>query len=169
MGQTCRACGKQSHFERVCRSKGEEKQGAMRCSEDGEAAMDTLIVHIVFYPAILTYKPSKSSLEEFEVTLIPFSLCPDPRQIRDIPVAHPTRLKTYPDNGATIRLGGLTHLQDMALSERNLVPSKKQKKGMHRQRIFLSKSRLVTCHVRNRESNHKAGFVYIYIYVTKYK
>ena len=125
-GQTCRACGKQNHFEMVCQSKGAEKQSAMRCIGDEKASMDALIVPIVFDPATGTYLPGNSSLEELKVTIIPFSPCPDPRQIWDIPAAHPTRLKIYPDSGATICLGGLTHLQHMGLSERNLVPSKKK-------------------------------------------
>ena len=155
-GQTCRACGKQNHFERVCQSKGEEKWGAMRCIKDEEAT----IVHIVFDPAMGTYKPGNSSLEELEVTLIPFSPCPDSKRIRDIPDAYPTRLKIYSDSSATICLSGLTYLRHMGLSERNLDPSKK-KKGTHCRRIFLGISKLVTCHIRNWESNHKAGSVYM--------
>ena len=107
--------------------------------------MDALIAHIVYDLATGTYKPGNRGLEELEATIIPFSLCPDPRQIRDIPIGHPTRLKIYPDSGATICLGGLTHLRHMGFSERNLVPSKK--KGTHRRRIFFCMSRLVTCHV----------------------
>ena len=90
-GQTCRAYGKQNHFEMVCQSKGAEKRGAMRCIGDEEAAMDALIAHIVFEPATGTYKPGDSSLEELEATIIPFSPCPDPRRIRDILAAHSTQ------------------------------------------------------------------------------
>ena len=78
------------------------KQGAMRCIGDEEATMDALIAHIAFNPVTGTYKLGNSGLEEFKATLIPFSPCPDPRRIRDIPAAHPTRLKIYPDSGATI-------------------------------------------------------------------
>ena len=125
-GQTCRACGKQNHFERVWQLKGDEKRGAMRCIEDEEAAMDVLIAHIVFGPATGTYKLGNSGFEKLEATLIPFSPYPDPRRIRDIPAAHPTRLKIYPDSGAAICLGGLTHSRHMGFSERNLVLSKKR-------------------------------------------
>ena len=122
-GQTCRACSKQNHFERVCQLKGQEKQSAMQCIEDKEAAMDALIVQLVFNPATGIYKSDNSGLEELEATLILFSPCSYPRWIRDIPAAHPTRFKIYPDSSATICLGGFTHLQHMGLSERNLVPS----------------------------------------------
>ena len=83
-GQMCRACVKQNHFEMVCQSKGMEKQGAMRCIGDVEAAIDALIEHIVFDPATGTYRPGNRGLEEFKAAIIPFSPCPDPRQIRDI-------------------------------------------------------------------------------------
>ncbi len=36
--------------------------------------------------------------KETEATLIIFSLCPDPRQTRDIIATYPTRLRIYPDN-----------------------------------------------------------------------
>ena len=39
-GQTCRACGKENHFEGVCQSKGRVKQGAVWSPEDKEAVMD---------------------------------------------------------------------------------------------------------------------------------
>ena len=125
-GQMCRVCSKQNHFEMVCQLKGAEKRGAMRYLGDEEAAMDALIAHIVFDSATGTYKPGNSGLKELEAAIIPLSSCPDPRWIRDIPTAHPTRLKIFPDCGATICLGGLTYLRHLGLSERNLVPSKKK-------------------------------------------
>ena len=41
------------------------------------------------------------------------------------PTTHSTRLRIYPDTGATTYLGGLKHLQHIGLLERNLVPSRK--------------------------------------------
>ena len=53
---------------------------------DKEAAMDALIVHVVFDPATDTYKlGNNSNHKEVEATLIRFSLCSDPRQAKDIP------------------------------------------------------------------------------------
>ena len=52
-------------------------------------------MYIVFDPMTGTYKPDNNSLEELEATIIPFSPCPDPRRIMDIPAAHPTRLKIF--------------------------------------------------------------------------
>ena len=85
-GQACRTCGKQNHFEMVSQSKDVEKQGAMRCIGDEEAAIDAFIAHRVFNPATGTYKPGNSGLEELEATIIlcpDNNPCPDPRQIRD--------------------------------------------------------------------------------------
>ena len=91
-----------------------------------EAIMATYIVHVVFDPATDTYKlGNHNGLEELEATPIPFSLCLDSRQARDISTACPTKLRIYLDSGATICLGGPKHLQHMGLSERNFDPSKK--------------------------------------------
>ena len=89
--------------------------------------MDALIVHMIFDPATNTYRPgNNSSREEVEATLIPFSPCPDPRQARDIPSSRPTKLRIYPDSGATICLGGTNPLRHMGISEKNLVHSSKK-------------------------------------------
>ena len=89
-----------------------------------EGIMDDLIAHVVFDPATNTYKPGHNNdREEVETT---FSLCQDPRWARDIPTAHYTWLRIYPDSGATICLGGSKHLWHMELSERNSVPSRKK-------------------------------------------
>ena len=42
-GQTCKACGKQNHFDKVWHSKGDEKWGGIRYVMDEEAAMEALI------------------------------------------------------------------------------------------------------------------------------
>ena len=87
--------------------------------------MDALIAHMVFDPAIDAYKlGSNNGCKEVDATVIPFSPCLDPRWTRDIPTAHSTRLRIYPDNGVTICLGGPKRLRHMGLSERNLVPSR---------------------------------------------
>ena len=126
-GQTCRACGKENHVEGVCQSKGRVRQGSVWSPEDEEAVMDALIAHMVFDPATNTYKPGNHiSREEVEATLIPFSPCPDPRRAEDIPSFRPTKLRIYPDSGATICLGGTKHLRHMGISEKNLVPSSKK-------------------------------------------
>ena len=82
---------------------------------------------MIFDPATNTYRPgNNSSREEVEATLIPFSPCPDPWQARDIPSSRPTKLRIYPDSGATICLGGTNPLRHMGISEKNLVHSSKK-------------------------------------------
>ena len=57
--------------------------------------------------------------------MLPFSSKPDPRQARNIPRNHSTKMVIFPDSGATICLGGLKHLWNMGLSTNNLIPSRK--------------------------------------------
>ena len=124
-GQTCKACGKQNHFEKVCWSMGDEKQDTIQYINDEEAAMDFLIKHMAFDPAMDTYNPgSNNSCKEFNAVVIPFSL--DPRWTRVFLPTHSIWLRIYPDRDATICLGGPKHLQHMGLSERILVPSRKK-------------------------------------------
>ena len=139
-GQTCRACGKENHIEGVCQSKGRVKQGAVWSPEDEEAVMDALIAHMVFDPATNTYKPGNHiSREEVEATLIPFSPCPDPRRAEDIPSFRPTKLRIYPDSGATICLGGIKHLRTHGNIREELGPLKQE--GAHGWRILLDMPR----------------------------
>ena len=62
---------------------------------------------------------------EIEAHVIPFLPKPDPRQTRDIPRNRSTKMAIFPDNGATICLGGLKHLRNMGLSTNNLIQSRK--------------------------------------------
>ena len=64
-------------------------------------------------------------IKEIDAYVVPFSPKPDPRQARDIPRGHNTRMTIFPDSGATICLGGLKHLLNMGLTTNNLIPSRK--------------------------------------------
>ena len=84
--QTCKACGKQKHFEKFYQLKDDDKRGAIWCFEDEEAIMDVLILLMIFDLANNAYRlGNNNSCEEVEAILIPFSMCPDLRQARDIP------------------------------------------------------------------------------------
>ena len=88
--------------------------------------MDSLIAHVEFDQETRSYISSnKNSVVEIEATLVPFSSRPDPRNPEDIPGNQSSRLKIFPDSGATICLGGPKHLYCMSLKESNLIPSKK--------------------------------------------
>ena len=74
--------------------------------------MDALIAHVVFNLVTETYKQGNNNVcEEVESTLIPFSPYPYPRRDRDITTSHSTKLKIYPNSGATICLGVLKRLR----------------------------------------------------------
>ena len=97
----------------------------MRGLQDDEANMDSLIAHVEFDQETGSYISNKNSDVEIEVTLVPFSPRPDPRNPEDIPGNQSTRLKIFPDSGTTIDLGGPKHLYCIGLKESNLIQSKK--------------------------------------------
>ena len=104
----------------------QEIASEVRGLQDDEANMDSLIAHVEFDQETGSYISSnKNSVVEIEATLIPFSPRPDPRNPEDILGNQSTRLKIFPDSGATICLGGPKHLYCMDLKESNLIPSKK--------------------------------------------
>ena len=151
-------CGKQDHFGRDSQSKSDERRSTC-CIKDEEAAMDALIAHVVIDRVTDTNKQDNNNgCKEVEAILILFSPYPDPKQARDIPITHSTRLKIYPDSGATICLGGLKHLWHMGLSERNLVL---QEKSAHCWRIFFSVSRLAAYYIQNWGQIYEAGAIHM--------
>ena len=120
--QTCKSCGIKGHFSIVCRSRSRNHFTEVRSLQDDEANMDSLIAHVEFDLETDSYISSnKDSVVEIEATLVPFS----PRNPEDISSNQRTRLKIFPDSGATICLGGPKYLYCMGLKESNLIPSKK--------------------------------------------
>ena len=57
--------------------------------------------------------------------VVPFSSDPDPRSSADIPQPAEIVITVFPDNGASICLAGFEHLNQMGLTENNLIPSDK--------------------------------------------
>ena len=135
-GQACKACGEQNNFEKVCQSKGDDKWGAIQSFKDKEATMNTLMAQLIFKPATDTYRPGNNKgHKEVEATVIPFFLCLDPREARNIPTTGYTRLRSYPDNGVTMSLGWPKHLWQNRLSEMNLVSPQKKSLCCRRYRL----------------------------------
>ena len=88
--------------------------------------MDTLIAHITFNQTTNTYTSEDTSqIREIGAYIVPFSPKPDPRQTRDIPSDHGTRMMIFPNSGATICLRGLKHLVNMGLTMNNFIPLRK--------------------------------------------
>ena len=124
-GQACSNCGKPNPLSRECRAK-KVPQVVRKGPEANEAAMDTPITHITFNQMAGTYTAKDTSqIMEIEAYVVLFSPKPDPRQAGDIPRNCSTNMAIFPDSGATIRLRGLKHLQNMGLSTNNLIPSRK--------------------------------------------
>ena len=124
-GQACSNCGRPNHLSKVCRAK-KVAQVVKKDPEANEAAMDTLIAHIIFYQMTGTYTAKDTSqIMEIEAYVVPFLPKPDPRQTRDIPRNRSTKIAIFLDSGATICFRGLKHLLNMGLSTNNLIPSRK--------------------------------------------
>ena len=105
--QTCKSCSIKGHFSIVCQSKSKNRFTEVRSLQYDEANMDSLIAHVEFDQETGSYISSnKNSVVEIERTLVPFSPRPDPRNPEDILGNQSTRLKIFPDSGATICLGG---------------------------------------------------------------
>ena len=65
------------------------------------------------------------NVEEIDAVVILFSPEPDPRLPDNIPCVSESLVRVFPDSGATICFGGLSHLNDMGFSTDNLIPSQK--------------------------------------------
>ena len=124
-GQACSNCERPNHQSRVCWAK-KVAQVVRKDLEANKAAMDTLMAHIIFNQTMGTYTAKDTSqIMEIEPYVVPFSPKPDPRQARDIPRNHSTKMVIFPDSGATICLRGLKHLRNRRLSTNNHIPSRK--------------------------------------------
>ena len=89
--------------------------------------MDALIAHVTFdqHSGHYTATTVTDNVEEIDAVVIPFSPEPDPRLPDNIPCVSESVVRVFPDSGATICLGGLSHLNDMGFSTDNLIPSQK--------------------------------------------
>ena len=95
-GQTCSNCGKPNHLSRVCRAR-KSPQAVKKSPGANEATMDMLIAHITFNQATGTYTSKDTDqIKEIDAYIVPFSPKPDPREARDIPSGHSTRMTIFP-------------------------------------------------------------------------
>ena len=133
-GKTCVACGRTNHFARVCRSSyTQQSQAGVRSLDSlplddiDSAQMDALIAHVTFdqHSGHYTATTVTDNVEEIDAVVIPFSPEPDPPLPDNIPSVSESVVRVFPNSGATICLGGLSHLNDMGFSTDNLIPSQK--------------------------------------------
>ena len=95
-GQACSNCRRPNHLSRVCRAN-KVAQVVRKDPEANEAAMDTLIAHIIFNQTTGTYMAKDTGqIMEIEAYVIPFSPKPDPWQAKDIPRNHSTKMAIFP-------------------------------------------------------------------------
>ena len=121
----CNTCGKPIFRQCVGQRRNIAEQW-LKCFEDEEAAIDTLIAYIMFDQIRGTFMSTDGDqVTEMNASVILFSLKPDPRQAVNIPSNHRTTLMVFPDNCATICLRGPKYLLNMGLTKDHLVPSRK--------------------------------------------
>ena len=94
-----------------------------------ETVQNAIILHGAADDGAYTAK-DMSQIMEIEAYVVPFSPKPDPRQARDIPRNHSTKMMIFPNSGATICLGGLKHFRNMGLCTNNIIPSRKVDKAV---------------------------------------
>ena len=136
---TCAGCGRSQHsaFDRASKcmsfvlyptvSGGCTIFGLFAADDIDSAQMDALIAHVTFdqHSGHYTATTVTDNVEEIDAVVIPFSPEPDPRLPDNIPCVSESLVRIFPDSGATICLGGLSHLNDMGFSTDNLIPSQK--------------------------------------------
>ena len=135
-GKNCNKCGGVNHIARACmRSKQNSRDTAYYVEEeDGDGGMGALIANVQIptvvaniefdeYGRIAERRDTKIRLINAELT--PFSPTPDSRQQENIPEQTVTDILVFPDSGASICLGGPTHLKQMGLETRHLIPCNK--------------------------------------------
>ena len=115
-------------FARVCRSSyTQQSQAGVRSLDSlplddiDSAQMDAMIAHVTFdqHNGHYTATTVTDNAEEINAVVIPFSPEPDPRLPDNIPSVSESVVRIFPDSGATICLGGLSHLNDMGFSTDN--------------------------------------------------
>ena len=126
-GKKCAKCGVANHFARVCKN-GSARQiqtdDALH-TDDNWANMSALIAHVMFDKEGRLSEYCDRDVGEIDAIVKPFSTIPETRRACDIPDSTCTKLKIFPDSGASICLGGIKHLSSLGLSTKNLVPCMK--------------------------------------------
>ena len=127
-GKRCTQCHKMNHISRACKqyqpSINEVDSEDNNLNQD--ASMCGLIAHISFDRDGRLFDTFDQDIVELEAEVSPFSPIPETRSGVNIPKTYEiTRLKVFPDSGASICLGGTKHLSLLGLMENNLVPCNK--------------------------------------------
>ena len=121
-GKECGTCHKSNHFSKVCRFNRNRK---VQFEEDVEC-LEALIAHLTFDKSKDTFTTTSNSIvEEISATLTAFSPSQDSRHSGNIPIHSGKRSRIFPDSGASICIAGPHHLDQLGLSVKHLIPSRK--------------------------------------------
>ena len=124
-GKKCAKCGLVGHFARVCRNDSARHIQVSDDTHESDASMSALIAHVSFDKNGKISECYDRDIIEIDAIVRPFSTIPETRRACNIPDNASTKLKIFPDSGASICLGGVKHLSSLGLSVNNLVPCKK--------------------------------------------
>ncbi len=120
-GKECAVCHKRNHFSKVCRYKNQNTD-----PEEDIECLEALIAHLSFDKNSDTFTSNSGPMtEEISATLTAFTPNKDPRDPDKIPIHSGKRCRIFPDSGASICIAGPRHLENLGLSRKHLIPSKK--------------------------------------------
>ena len=95
-GPTFSNSRKPNHLPRVCQAK-KPGRAVRKGSETNEAAINTLVAHITFKQTMGSYTSEDTNqIKEIDADVVSFSPKPDPRQAKDIPSNHSTKMTIFP-------------------------------------------------------------------------
>ena len=95
-------------------------------SEEDVECLEALIAHLTFDKSKDTFTTTSNSIvEEISATLTAFSPSQDSRHSGNIPIHSGKRSRIFPDSGASICIAGPHHLDQLGLSIKHLIPSRK--------------------------------------------
>ena len=128
-GKRCHKCNGLNHISRACmrgKQQGSRDTAYFIDEHTGdESPMGALIANIEFSDTGVISEQKDTTIRLINVQVVPFSPIPETRDPRNIPSQRATTISVFPDSGASICLGGPSHLSQMGLENRHLIPCDK--------------------------------------------
>ena len=121
-GKTCHNCSTPNHFASVCRQKKRETARAIHNdAAHDDTAHDVLIAHVEYRRTTDSF--TTASALTSNVSEIPAEITPILK--RDKPY-QPKTMMIFPDSGAGICLAGPSHISQLSVNPRELLPCNKK-------------------------------------------
>ena len=130
-GKKCHNCGNMNHISRACmREKRDSVYFVEEEAEEGDMgaliANVQLVANIEFDHEGRIRDTKDAKIRLINATVTPFSPTPETRDPENVPSSSKsTDILVFPDSGASITLGGPSHLDQMGLQVRHLNPCNK--------------------------------------------